>query len=190
MFSPLTLYTLLVMGKEKSVQSLLMLPDHPLGAALQRANALRRCNQEFQKILPKHLINKVNILNVREHCVIVGVCNASLMTQLHFEANVLLDEIKRLPGMQLAESIQFKVITSPSNRGVLNNDNSIPSPDSADATAETAVVAKKPVTIQGKNSAKRSRVTAYASKVLREAASEVKDPSLQSALLKISKKAQ
>ena len=163
-----------------------MLPDQPLGAALQRASALRICNQRFQAILPKHLINKVNILNVRNRCVIIGVNNASLMTQLHFESKELLTEIKRLPEMHHAESIQFKVIAQASNQANLNKASNASSLDSADSPNTSTNPA---IPLEGKNSAKRSRVTAYAGEVLRKAAGEVKDPLLQSALLKISKKA-
>lgn len=179
--------TLLVMPKEKSVQSLLMLPNHPLGSALQRAFSLRSCNQRFQQLLPKHLINKVNILNIRQQCVIIGVENASLMTQLHFEANELLSKIKQLPGMQLAESIQFKVTTTSSNRDNLNNIEILPAINLVESVNPDTAVSKPS---ERKNSAKRRQITRYAGEVLRKAAKEVKDPSLQSALLNISKKAQ
>jgi len=197
------------MAKEKSVQSLLILPNHPLGAAVQRAGQLHQCNLRFQKILPKHLINKVNILNVRDRCVIIGVSNASLMTQLHFESEEILNEIKQLPGMQLTESIQFKVTHSTSNQVSLNNiaenifedslnsnvdtannvHQAIPEPEST-VSSKSSAQSDDTLPVDGKNSAKRNCVTAYASEVLRQAASEVKDPLLQSVLLNLSKKAQ
>jgi len=223
------------MAKEKSLQSLLNLSDHPLGAALQRALSLQACNRHFQQILPKRLKNKVNILNVRDGCVIIGVSNASLMTQLHFESKELLNEIKQLPGMQRSESIQFKIMSDlskpandaanvtddASNVDIVDQTNVTHSKTSSDSnsapdyptssisgstssleasttqseihpvtdrSAKASLVTQQQVN-QGKNSARRSQVTAFASEVLRQAASKVKDPQLQSALLKISKKA-
>jgi len=207
----------MLMAKEKTLQSYLKLSDHPLGAALQRAHSLQACNQQFQNLLPKRLKNKVNILNVRDGCVIIGVCNASLMTQLHFESEELLNEIKQLPGMQRSECVQFKVIndtvklSSDATRGtndisnvdMVNNTNttrSIAPSDSNSAPNNSTNSDSEPASVsadasttqqvnQGKNSARRSQITAYAGEVLRQAATQVKDPQLQSALLKISKKA-
>lgn len=157
------------MSNERSVQSLLTLPDHPMGHAIQRADLLRMCNQSFQEILAKPLINKVNIINIQTRTVVIGVASASLMTQLRFESEEILNKIKQLPGLQLAEAIQFKVIPPASNQN-LHSGNSTQSSQ------------QQP----GKNSARRP-ISSYASQVLREAAQGASDPELQEALLRLSK---
>lgn len=94
--------------------------------------------------------------------------------------------------MQLSESIQFKVMPSASNQ--LNMNKLQTSSEKTSSQASVNTTKPQDLLLQiGKEttdmtSAKRATVSAYASRVLRQAASEVKDPLLKSVLLNLAKK--
>lgn len=105
------------MPNPQSVQSLLKVPGNPFDRLLKQAETLGKYNDKLQLLLPSSLKKQVFLLYCDSQQVVLGTTSAAQVTQLRFDADHLLTQLRQLPGLQEVQSLRFKIVAPPATSG-------------------------------------------------------------------------
>lgn len=119
----------------KSVAKFLSAQNSGLNTLIERAQHLRKLTAVLQKVLQEtlpdgsrsELAEHVNFANLRDDTAVITTDTPAWLTQLRYQAPVILKSLKQQPGLEGLRKIQFKIqppsqapILKPARRAVLS----------------------------------------------------------------------
>ena len=97
----------------KSVAKFLSAKNSGLNSLVERAQHLRKLTAILQKVLHdggnSGLAEHVNFANFRDNTAVITTDTPAWLTQLRYQAPVILKHLKQHPGLQGLRKIQFKI---------------------------------------------------------------------------------
>ena len=93
----------------KSVAKILATRDSGLHSLLERAKHLQLLTQALRDSLAPPLAEHVTVANLREYTAVVTTDTPAWLTQLRYQAPVILRALQGLPGLQNLQKVQFKI---------------------------------------------------------------------------------
>ena len=93
----------------KSVAKILATRDSGLHSLLERAKHLKLITQALRESLKPPLAEHVTVTNLREQTAIISTDTSAWLTQLRYQAPIILRTLQQLPGLQGLQKVQFKI---------------------------------------------------------------------------------
>ena len=82
----------------------------PLGKIIQKAKYLLKLDQVMQTLLPPEFVNHVQVMNIKQGVVILGVDSAAISTRIQLMSADILSALQKKPGFKNVAGIQCKQI--------------------------------------------------------------------------------
>lgn len=91
------------------VAKILSRRNSALSALLEQAQYLQQLTQALRDSLDTQLAAHVTVANLREQTAVITTDTPAWLTRLRYQAPVILDLLRTLPGLQKLQKVQFKI---------------------------------------------------------------------------------
>ena len=96
----------------KSVARILTARDGKLQSLLERALYFEALSRILREVLDPALAEHITLANLRGDTAIVAADTPAWLTKIRYQAPAILQQLKRQPGLQAINKVQFKVLPS------------------------------------------------------------------------------
>lgn len=94
----------------KSVARILTARDGKLQSLLERALYFEALSRILREILDPALAEHITLANLRSDTAIVAADTPAWLTKIRYQAPAILQQLKRQPGLETINKVQFKVL--------------------------------------------------------------------------------
>ena len=108
------------MSKTLSIDQVLSNSSGGFAQILNRAKQLRKLTVQLRKMVDAPMSEHLFVANIREKTLIVGTDSAVWHTRVKYLAPVILEQMKRISGLEQLQEIEFRV--QPTNTHVTQTD--------------------------------------------------------------------